>query len=186
MPRDDVNNEDMAAMIAVVCYQPLGNSGDNRRSKRIVEIASQIAFWQRDLGRIAVDTTNPGACGELSWQAADISQCDLVQLAREFDADYVFKGTLGGNQQDPALARSEIYKSELCCIDIEFGELIPHELSAARFVLDGIHGDGQVDHVEAGSRARSAGVGTMFLIKPVNQRLAMNPVDKSPGMIRWS
>jgi hypothetical protein len=165
MPRDDINNEDLAAMIAVVCYQPLGNSGDNRRSKRIVEIANQIAFWQRDLGRVAVDTANPGAGGELSWQAADISQCDLVQLAREFNADYVSKGTLGGNQQDPALARSQIYKSELCWIDIEFVELIPHELSVARFVLDGIDGDGRVDHVEAGSRTRSAGVGAMFLIK---------------------
>ena len=67
MPRDDVYNEDVVSMIAVVCYQPLGNSRDDWWSKRIVEIANEIAFWQLDLRGIAVNATDRGPSVKVWW-----------------------------------------------------------------------------------------------------------------------
>ena len=54
-------------MIAVVCYQPLGNSRDDWWSKRIVEIANEIAFWQLDLRGIAINATDRGPSVEVWW-----------------------------------------------------------------------------------------------------------------------
>ena len=67
MPRDDVYNEDVASMIAVVCYQPLGNSRDDRRSKRIVEIANEVALWQLDVRGIAINAMDTGPSREVWW-----------------------------------------------------------------------------------------------------------------------
>ena len=106
-----------------------------------------------------------------------------MQLAREFNSDYFPKGALGGNQQDPTLARPKIYKSELCYIDIEFIELIAQELSAGRLVLDGVECNGRGDHVETSDRTRSVSVGAMFLIEVINRRLMSYPVNKTQGMI---
>jgi hypothetical protein len=100
-----------------------------------------------------------------------------VQLAREFNSDHFSKGALGGDEQHPSLARSEIYKSELCCIDIEFVELIAHQLRATRLVLDGVKGSGRIDYIEAGNSTGSAGVGTVFVIERVNQRLPFRAAD---------
>jgi len=66
MPRFDIYNYDMTTVIAVVCQQPLGNSRDDRRSKRIVEIADEVACRQLNLGCIVIDAADPGRSGEVS------------------------------------------------------------------------------------------------------------------------
>ena len=66
MLRVDVYNENTAAMIAVMFYQPLSNSVDNRWSKWIVEIANEAASWQLDLGCIDVNAAHPGLSGEVT------------------------------------------------------------------------------------------------------------------------
>jgi hypothetical protein len=106
-----------------------------------------------------------------------------MQLAREFNSDYFSKGVLGGDQQDPALARSEIYKSELCCVDVEFIELIAHELNAAWLVPDGVKGDGRINYIEASNVTGPARIGAVFLIEGFDQRLPIDPVNKTSTMI---
>ena len=64
MPRVDIYNENTAATIAVMFYQPLGNSRDNRRSEWIVEKANQVASWQLDLSSIDVNAAHPGLSSE--------------------------------------------------------------------------------------------------------------------------
>src|SRR5882762_8158297 len=54
---------------------------------------------------------------------------------------------------------------------------------AARVVLDGVEGQ-RASRPRRGYRMRSAGVGIMFLIERVNQRLMTHPTNKTPAMIR--
>ena len=95
--------------------------GEDRFGERVVEVEHAVVLREREGGGVGADRAHSLAapCGALV--PADVVLCDLVQLGRELHADDLAERIVRGDQQDAALAGSEVDETEAAeiLLDVE-------------------------------------------------------------------
>ena len=102
--------------------QSLCNRRHDRRTEWVIKRTHEIGFRRLKYGGIGVDAADLAASSDLRRQAREISERSFAQFARELDADDLLEGETGGQEQDPAVARAIVEKSEPGIVDRQFVE----------------------------------------------------------------
>src|SRR5512135_372134 len=103
----DVDRIDIKAL-AAVGDEFLEHLIENGWSERIIEVADEIAFRQRERYRVGEDRNHATVLPFAFGDAPNVLHRDVVQTFAKLDAHDFAKGKLGSNQQGTALARAEV------------------------------------------------------------------------------